>query len=296
MEQEEQDPRDRVDPAERGLRRISPSDLHAAAPLPGNSPIPRATTTASAAASRRLAFPPPPPEPAPCPDCAGAGYYLLAVPMHDPRFGQLQPCSCPAYTQHRARRQAALLASFQSELGLLADCRLDTFDLARPPATMKPAERTSLAAAHAACVAYLTQPGPDWLYLFGPVGSGKSHLAAAVAWELAARDLAVVYRSVPDLIDLIRAGYRSGDYDARLDAVQAAPVLVLDDLGTESDSASTLLFQIIEYRSKQPTRTLITSNLTLAQIEERIRSRIAGRARIVPVLAPDYRLLRHAAA
>lgn len=291
---EEQDPRDRRDRAETGLQRISASDLARAATLP--SPTRRATTTALTAASLPLAYPLPPPEPPACPACAGAGYFLLAVPMHDPRFGQLQPCSCVAYTQHRARRQAAVLASFRSELGLLADCRLDTFDSERPPATMPPAQRASLRAAHAACVAYLDQPGPDWLYLAGPVGSGKSHLAAAVAWELAARDLAVVYRSVPDLIDVIRAGYRTGDYDARLEAVQTAPVLVLDDLGTESDSASTLLFQIIEYRSKQPTRTLITSNLKLAEIEERIRSRIAGRARIVPVLAPDYRLLRHAAA
>lgn len=239
-------------------------------------------------------YPPPPPKPAACARCGGAGYYLLAVPLYDARSRQLQPCDCPAYAAQRAGKLEVQLAAFRSELGLLADKRLATFDMGRPPATMSAIERQSLRAALTACHAYLEQDEPDWLYLFGPVGSGKSHLAAGVAWELAERGLAVVYRSVPDLIDSIRAGYAAGDYDARLAAIKDAPLLVLDDLGTERESGGTLLFQIIEYRAKQPTRTLITSNLRLAEHDQRIASRIGGRARLIPVLAPDYRALPRA--
>jgi hypothetical protein len=38
-----------------------------------------------------------------CPDCAGAGYYTLAVPIGHPDFGTLLPCAC----RMRAREQRA---------------------------------------------------------------------------------------------------------------------------------------------------------------------------------------------
>lgn len=242
--------------------------------------------------------PPSAPEPS-CARCGGAGYFVLAVPQWHPQFAVPQPCDCPAYTAwQRGGRRAAALARLESDLGALAHCRLATFDPERPPADMAPAERRSLRQALGACRAYLAAPGGAWLYLFGPYGSGKSHLAAAVAWELAAQERDVYYRCVPDLVDDVRAGYRAGDYDARLAAIKDVAVLVLDDIDAESDgeSTQTLLYQIINHRANRPDLlTLLTSNTpldALARKHGRIASRIGGRARIVPVVASDYRVLQ----
>ena len=73
-----------------------------------------------------------------CPDCAGAGYYTLAVPIGHPQFGKLLPCACRMRErEQRAQEQAAqraqaLLAELARTLGRLAHGRFDTFDLERP--------------------------------------------------------------------------------------------------------------------------------------------------------------------
>jgi hypothetical protein len=70
-----------------------------------------------------------------CPECAGVGYYKLAVPFGHPDFGKLFPCTClirarEQRAQARASQQAqALLAELRSTLGRLAHARFDTFDL-----------------------------------------------------------------------------------------------------------------------------------------------------------------------
>ena len=72
-----------------------------------------------------------------CPDCAGAGYYTLAVPIGHVDFGKLLPCACCMRArEQRAQEQAAqhtqaLLAELARTLGRLVHARFDTFDLNR---------------------------------------------------------------------------------------------------------------------------------------------------------------------
>lgn len=189
-----------------------------------------------------------------------------------------------------------MLDRLKSELGTLACCTLDNYD---PQLPSSPKHQRCLEQARKAVAAYADDPGDRWLYLHGPVGTGKSHLAAAAANALAeSYQQDAYYRSVPDMIDAIRSGYREGDYDARLEAVKRVPILVLDDLGTEDPTpkALALLFQIVQYRAIRDSITLITSNLSLDQyaivIDDRIASRIRGRSLIIPVISEDARALR----
>jgi DNA replication protein DnaC len=198
---------------------------------------------------------------------------------------------------HAAQRRRAILDRLASELGQLASARFDTFDLDRPYDTAlgvpEAAQRRNLRAAWHAATAYAAADR-GWLYLYGPCGSGKSHLAAAAGHALAERGCEVYYRSAPDMLDALRAGYRAGDYDERIEAIKTVAVLVLDDLGTEtaSEANSAILFQILNVRALYGARTIITSNLKVDELNFRLVSRVRGAAELVPVVASDYRALR----
>jgi len=181
-----------------------------------------------------------------CPDCAGAGYYTLAVPIGHPDFGKLLPCTCRMRArEQRAQEQAAqraqaVLAELARTLGRLAHAWFDTFDLNRPlddlvwgGATFSvDVQRQALVQALDDAQRYATQPA-GWLYVCGPCGAGKSYLAAAIANHLAMAGLSVAYASVPDLLRFVRRGFGERTADERLDALMAIDALILDDLGAE---------------------------------------------------------------
>lgn len=242
-----------------------------------------------------------------CPGCDGARFYKLRVDYDDPRFGKLWPCECQA--GRPLPSQVAALARLRGDLGQLANCTFDSFNLDRYlqafvwefDSTTHEIEqqRTDLTRAHAVALYYSTQLS-GWLYLFGNYGAGKSHLAAAVANSVAERGTMTTYASVPKLLDFIRAGYRDGSATARIEALQSAQLLVLDDLGTEAAKRDTdeLLFQILNYRSQERADlpTVITSNVHPDDLEPRITDRVYGQteggARIVWMPIFSYRRLR----
>src|SRR5512145_2467551 len=217
-------------------------------------------------------------------------------------FGRLFPCRCTlhAQTARLVAERDQLLHQLHGELGeTLARCRLATFD--RQPPYDRPFGACSVAEQqrqiqHAWAVACAYAEAPNgWLAFFGTVGTGKSQLAAAVAHELAMRGLATVYASVPAQLTFIKAGFEAGSSAPRLRTLREAPVLVLDDLGTENGTAwvRETLFEIINHRYTHALPTIITSNCARSELECRIADRIEELATIVTVSAWSYRgLLR----
>lgn len=135
-----------------------------------------------------------------------------------------------------------------------------------------------------------------WLLLTGTYGSGKTHLAAAIANETIKQGITTLFLTVPDLLDWLRFSFNpdsESSFKDRFAEIRGVPVLILDDFGTQSSTAwaQEKLFQIINYRYISQLPTVITSNYRFGDFEGRIRSRLMDPELVtrVDILAPDFR-------
>jgi len=129
-----------------------------------------------------------------------------------------------------------------------------------------------------------------WLVLSGPSGCGKTHLAAAIANRQIELGNEVFFTVVPDLLDHLRATFGPGSdvtYDELFEAVRNVPLLVLDDLGTQSETswAREKMFQVLNHRYNAELPTVITTNHALSELDERLRTRLTDTsvARVVAI-------------
>ncbi|MFQ6099781.1 MAG: ATP-binding protein [Anaerolineae bacterium] len=225
-----------------------------------------------------------------CPICKGLGYMRADVPVGHPDFGRLVPCTCRMV--ELAQRRVAALRTL-SDLDILAHLTFETF--VPEGHGLPPDKQANLRWAYEEARGFAENP-EGWLVLKGGYGCGKTHLAAAIANECVERGQPVLFITVPDLLDHLRASFAPSsptEYDARFEEVCTVPVLILDDLGTESSTpwAQEKLFQIFNYRYNARLPTAVTTNRELEEIPLRLRSRLVDPdlARIVSITAPDYR-------
>jgi DNA replication protein DnaC len=96
-------------------------------------------------------------------------------------------------------------------------------------------------------------------------------------------------------LDWLRYAFGGQDttFEERFSEIRDVPFLVLDDLGTQNSTpwAQEKLFQIINHRYVNKLPTVITSNLEVAEIDDRVSSRLNDRDLVVniTIIAPDYR-------
>lgn len=186
-----------------------------------------------------------------------------------------------------------------SSLNMYREMTFETFELGNE---LTPDERNNLKKAYDIAVSYAQQPDHFWLILTGKYGSGKTHLAAAIANYRQMLAEEVMFITVPDLMDYLRTTY-GGDADMsfnqRFQKVRNVPLLVLDDLGTENPSAwaREKLFQIIDYRYVARIPTVITTAKAIEEIDERLRVRLldSRRATIFAITTRSYALRRQRA-
>ncbi|MDD2521609.1 MAG: ATP-binding protein [Anaerolineaceae bacterium] len=226
-----------------------------------------------------------------CPICHGIGFVGYDVPMDDPRFGKSEICVCRLNTIQSLQQQNL----FQlSNLGSLADLTFANF-MPRGRVGLGLAQANSLEQAFNSAQNFAgTQKG--WLLLTGGFGSGKTHLAAAIANQAVAMGTPAVFLTVPDLLDWLRSSFSTSgasSYEDRFTEIRNAALLVMDDFGTQSSTpwAEEKLFQIINSRYINHLPTVITSNHQLSEFEGRIHSRLLDPDLVthVHILAPDFR-------
>lgn len=120
------------------------------------------------------------------------------------------------------------------------------------------------------------------LMFWGEPGNGKSHLATAIANELSSKGKRVVFISMPDLLEKIKATFNRNSVETEeeiMRGLQLCDLLIIDDIGAEkvSDWVQEVIFRIVDGRYKKMKPILATSNLEPKELAERIGKRAYDR-------------------
>lgn len=99
------------------------------------------------------------------------------------------------------------------------------------------------------------------IFILGPSGVGKSHLAQAIGHEACRREYDTLFYCTYQLFEWIYAGRGDGTHKKRLAQVIKMPLLILDDFGLQvlNEAQQTDLYQLIAERYEKSS-TIITSN------------------------------------
>lgn len=140
------------------------------------------------------------------------------------------------------------------------------------------------------------------LFFYGTVGVGKSFLSGCVAKELIERGHVVIYFSAGKLFsELSQAAF---DHNSK-EAISAlhhdlytCDLLIIDDLGTELTNSfvASELFAILNERNLRKKATIISTNLSLMNLQERYGdrtfSRIAANYEMCKLSGQDIRMYK----
>lgn len=147
--------------------------------------------------------------------------------------------------------------------------------------------------------------GPRNIYLYGTVGTGKTMLSVCVAKALLELGKSVLYFSASSLFDRLAdctfgSGSRSDLREFTSD-LYSCDLLIIDDLGTEYTNAfvASQLFTCISERELNRKPTIISTNLSLKELQarysDRVFSRITSSCDICKLTGRDIRLQKRRA-
>ncbi|WP_322819367.1 ATP-binding protein [Tepidiforma sp.] len=234
------------------------------------SKTPNAATSAESSATSP-ATADDPTQPDTCPICRGAGFVRRPYPIDHPRFGRAEPCECILREREDQRRQRLTRLS---NIGALSRF---TFE------TLQPRGRSGNDATFQAAIQIAQEYAQDphgWLVITGPSGTGKTHLAAAIANRRIELGHPILFMVVADLLDHLRAGYDTDDQELAFDRVfehiRNAPLLVLDDLDGASGTAwaREKLLQVINHRFNLALPTIVTATAPPTTLDPRLGTRL----------------------
>jgi DNA replication protein DnaC len=224
-----------------------------------------------------------------CPICGGLGLVKRDLPISDPNFGRFEVCECQKENQQRSTVQRLYTIS---NLDAYRDMTFASFDISG--LNNKNEVNNTLEVAFNTTQNYARHLN-GWLLLMGSYGCGKTHLAAAIANEVVSMGVQTLFLTVPDLLDWLRYSFGSQEtsYESRFEEIKNIRFLVLDDLGTQNTTpwAREKLFQILNHRYTHKLPTVITTNIALNEIDERMASRLQDRELVakIQIDAPDFR-------
>ena len=193
-------------------------------------------------------------------DCAVCdGSRFVGVRMAEGKPAVAVPCECMPLEER---------AEFAGIDRRYWGATLDTFKTA-------PGKNAALAFARA-------WDGAESVVLWGDVGRGKTHLGCGLLLVNLEQSRPARFVSVAQLMDELKARF---DDDAKeqsqayFDRIANQPVLMLDDLGKEQDTPWTRerMSTLLDRRYRGQLTTIITTNLTHAEVAARYGTHLADR-------------------
>lgn len=208
-----------------------------------------------------------------CPICGDTG------------FDGAKMCSC--------LRELLIRKNIMSSgMGRLIDKQsFDNFDLEWYKVNDADYKRMSqnLAVARAYAKGFAAEKGN--LLLIGSTGTGKTHISTAIAKEVIKGGFDVLYDSAHNILsemqnDQFRDRYKVPE--AQSEKYLECDLLIIDDLGTEFTTQMTLsfLYNLINTRQNKGLGTIISTNLSAAELATKYEGRIYSR-----IVGSDYRVL-----
>lgn len=248
-----------------------------------------------------------PPEPVLCEYCGKPRYtegcFLFGRVVW--KFTGPERCDCPeavaAYEKEKAEREAQERAEREAEADrrmrqrvaqIIGDSGMHTRFLRRTFDTFQVTMENQRAAR--VCKMYAdnfkekqpsddNDPGRNGLFITGPVGTGKTHLAAAIANQLMGGGIGVICMTMIDLLDRIKETYaQRSQWEASegdvLNTYKEVPLLIIDDMGKEppTEWAVSKIYAIINARYEAYLPTIVTTNYTDSELVRRLTPKDTG--------------------
>lgn len=220
-----------------------------------------------------------------CPICSDSGF-------HDG-----YRCSC-VDTLMRQLAYSALCSDFPLEKSTF-----ERFSLSLYPKNLDPQTGQSPYARMEEIFAFCKRYAADFdlrspsLFFYGETGLGKTHLSLAIAGEVTKKGFGVIYGSAQNLLDRMERERFRGEDEGTSDAIMNCDLLILDDLGAEFSTPFSVsaVYNIINTRMQSNRPVIISTNLTIKELEKRysrrITSRIFGYYTTLSFLGSDIRQL-----
>ncbi len=120
----------------------------------------------------------------------------------------------------------------------------------------------------------------DNLLMMGETGLGKTHLSLAIAGVAAKKGYSVIYSSAQNLLSTLEnEKFGRAATSGAEQSIHECDLLIIDDLGAEFSTNFTVsaVYNILNTRMMYSKPTIISTNMSLYEIEERYTQRIASR-------------------
>lgn len=209
-----------------------------------------------------------------------------AVAAYEREKAEREAAEQAAKERERAERMAGLVQSIIGDSGINARFLRRTFD------TFQITPQNQRAAGACKRYAdtfrdklpeYCADPGRNGLFITGPKGTGKTHLAAAIANQIMQTGTAVVCMTMIDLLEKIKATYETnrqyGQTEANvLRTYKEVPLLIIDDMGKEpaTEWAVSKIYAIINARYEAYLPTIVTTNYSDGELVQRLTPKDSG--------------------
>lgn len=204
-----------------------------------------------------------------CPLCEDTGYV---------GEGKKRLCTCA---------QALYAELMEADGGFAGDQSFESFDLSRfpddrPVDKKGRTQRQQMQVFRDYCLAYaeaLPHPDKKTLLLYGGSGLGKTYLLRCIHARARDRGVPALCVTANQLIRTARKAVFSREQED-LDALYETDLLLIDDLGTEPLIENTTveeLFNVINERQSAGLCTVISTNLSLENLQNRYTERVISR-------------------